>query len=247
MFFPEGKCIVCNSPFVAYVRDVPTRRTKRNIPLYYCMDCESFYNPSGYREDDIQLAKDLNWNISVIDRNIRYSQRLIPRLLELRPNAKRLLEIGCGIGTFLSVARDFLPQVIGYDTNHHATEYGKRVFNLDLRNEFWTAKPAENYDIIACISVLEHLEHPRPLFEQLALAAKQSRGILYISVPFLDRDKWHFILDPDPYQKGTPFFDNDVHVTHFSRKGILELAKQYGATQFTEITHGWYGYAFEFN
>ncbi|MEG4857840.1 class I SAM-dependent methyltransferase [Microcoleus sp. K1-B6] len=241
------ECIVCNSPFVTYVRDVLTRRTKKNIPLYYCMECESFFNPSGYQEDDNQLSKDLDWNISVKERNIGYSRRLIYKLLELKPNAKSLLEIGCGIGTFLSAASDCFPQVIGYDTNHHATEYGKRVFNLDLRNELWTAKKAENYDIIACISVLEHLEHPRPLFEQLALAAKQSRGILYISVPFLDRDKWNFILDPDPYQKGTPFFDNDVHVTHFSRKGLLELAKQCGANKFTEITQGWVGYVLEFN
>lgn len=241
------ECVVCNSQFVSYIRDIPTRRTKRNILLYYCMECESFFNPSGYQEDNNQLSKDLDWHVSVKERNIRYSHRLISKLLELKPNTKSLLEIGCGIDTFLFVARNFLPKVIGFDTNHYATEYGKKEFSLDLRNELWTSENSGKYDIIACISVLEHLEQPRPLFEQLALATRKSKGILYLSVPFLDRDKWHFILDSDPYKKGTPFFDNDVHVTHFSRKGLLELAKQNGATKFTEITQGWVGYVFEFN
>lgn len=247
MYMMSKSCVVCDSPFVTYVKDVPTRRTKKDIPLYYCMECESFFNPSGYKEDEVQLARDLDWNISVIERNIGYSEKLISRLLDLYPQTKNILEIGCGIGTFLSIAKKRGLTVIGYDTNKYAIEYGKKIFNLDLRADFWSAEDTKNHDLIVCIMVLEHLEQPRLLFEQLALAAKKNKGNLYISVPFLDRDKWHFILEPDPTKKGTPFFDNDVHITHFSEKGLIKLAKEYGATKFTKIMQGWHGYVFEFN
>ncbi|MGB3534813.1 MAG: class I SAM-dependent methyltransferase [Microcoleaceae cyanobacterium] len=239
-------CVVCDSPFVAYIRDIPTRRTRKDIPLYYCMECESLFNPSGYKEDDRILKKDLEWNIGVIERNLETSEKLIKELIKLYPSAKSVLEIGCGIGTNLSVASKYFSKVTGYDLNHYAVDYGKDRFGLDLKSEMWISSKTQSYDIVLCIMVLEHLENPRHLFSQLVEATKNGKGALFISVPFLERNRWKYILEPDPYVKGTPFFDNDVHVTHFSQKGLTELAKQHGATSINRISQGWLGYIFEF-
>ena len=243
---PEN-CVVCNSPFVFYVRDIPTRRTKKEIPLYYCMECESFSNPSGYSEDEKQLHKDLNWNIGVIERNMEASERLLKKLTNLYPQIKSVLEIGCGIGTTLYVARNYFPRVKGYDINHYAVNYGIEKFELDLKCEMWDAGKTEPFDLILCISVLEHLEDPRKLFSELAKSAFKSGGALFVSVPFLDRNRWKYILNPEPTVEGTPFFDNDVHITHFSTKGLNELALQNGCTSATFIAAGWAGYIFEFD
>lgn len=62
-------CPICNSPFVGYLRHTPTRRTKRMVPLFGCYRCRSLFNPNGYVEDEVQLRKDLDWHISVTERN----------------------------------------------------------------------------------------------------------------------------------------------------------------------------------
>lgn len=243
---PEN-CVVCNSPYVSYVRDVHAPRIDQEIPLYYCMECESFSNPSGFKEDDEQLEKDLQWNISVIDRNVSASERLFKELRRIYPKAKSVLEIGCGIGTTLSVAKKYFPKVTGYDLNYRAIDYGKKKFELDLKSEMWSATTTENYDIVLCISVLEHLEHPRKLFAELAKSVKKSGGALFVSVPFFEKYKWKYILNPDPKVPGTPFFCNDVHITHFSKAGLIKLAKQNGATSIVPIVQGWQGCIFEFD
>ncbi|MEO1669162.1 MAG: class I SAM-dependent methyltransferase [Cyanobacteria bacterium J06631_2] len=240
-------CVVCHSPFVSYVRDVPAPRIKRNIPLYYCMECGSFNNPSGFKEDEEQLQKDLNWNISVIDRNVAASERLFKELTKRYPQAKSVLEIGCGIGTTLSVAKKYFSQVTGYDVNYRAIEYGRKKFDLDLKSEMWSAATTEDYDIVLCISVLEHLEQPRKLFSELAKSVKESGGALFVSVPFFESYKWKYILNPDPTVAGTPFFCNDVHINHFSKKGLIKLGEQHGATSVETIVQGWQGCIFEFD
>ncbi len=141
------------------------------------------------------------------------------------------------MGTFLNVAKDHFPKVTGYDTNNYAVDYGKQHFNLDLRNEVWSSDKSEQYDLIVCLQVLEHLDQPRILFSQLANAAKKGMGLV-ISVPTLNRNRWKYLLDPDPQKEGTPFFDNDVHITHFSGKGLREIGKQFGATSISNEVAG---------
>jgi hypothetical protein len=107
----------------------------------------------------------------------------------------------------------------------------------------WTAAtPLPKIDLFLCISVLEHIDEPRPLIENLCSAALRHNAALFISVPFLDRDKWHFIEDPDPAVPGTPFFDNDVHVMHFSSQGLAMAMRDFGLdnTQFVKafLWHG---------
>ncbi len=224
-------CPVCGSAYTAYVRDVLTRRTKREIPLYTCMTCRSFWNPSGYREDEAQLKRDLQWNLSVRERNIRAANTLFDRLLEDGIEPRSVAEIGCGIGTLLGVARERGMEIVGYDVNGLAIEYAKTELGLDLNSTLWSSETSTPpIDLYLCISVLEHIDEPRPLLSELCKAAQAQQAALFISVPFVDEDKWHFILDPDPWTSGTPFFDNDVHVTHFSTKGLLTAFEQFGCS-----------------
>ena len=237
------RCPACDAPFTAYVRDVPTRRTNRLIPLYACLDCRSFWNPSGYRETDAQLKKDVDWGVSVEERNRAASARLFDHLEQRGVEISSVAEIGCGIGTLLNVARERGYRAVGFDVNRHAADYATKVGKLDVRSEFWSAETAlPPIDLFLCISVLEHLDQPRPLIENLCRAALRNRAALFISVPFLDRPKWEFVLDPEPTRQGTPFFDNDVHVVHFSTPGLLSAMESFGLRDIEEVRYGlWHG------
>jgi 2-polyprenyl-3-methyl-5-hydroxy-6-metoxy-1,4-benzoquinol methylase len=236
-------CPICESPFTAYVRHVLTRRTKQQIPLYICLDCLSFTNPSGYTETQEILAADLQWHISVSDRNKSAAKRLFDKLAEEGVKPRSVADIGCGIGSLLTVARDRGMRVVGFDTNAQSTEYGRTQMKLNLVGNYWTKDTDTGpIDLYLCISVCEHLEKPRPLIQDLCAAAARQRAALFVSVPFVDRAAWPFILDPDPYAKGTPFFDNDVHITHFSTKGLEKVMRDFGAPNFKFVQGGlWNG------
>lgn len=239
----NGKCPVCDSPFTAYVRDVPTVRTHRDIPLFTCLDCRSFWNPSGYREDARQLERDAEWGLSVASRNEDAGERLFAALEERGLHFSSVAEIGCGVGTLLRVARDQGKEVVGFDINDRAIQHAVEVNGIPAYAARWTAEtPTIAVDLYLCISVLEHLERPRPLLEELCKAAARNRAALYISVPFLERDRWDFIQDPDPARPGTPFLDNDVHVTHFSLLGLMTALREFGQENLQVVDgHLWRG------
>lgn len=236
-------CPVCASPFTAYLRHVPTRRTKRWIPLYVCLDCDSMSNPSGYVETPAQLSADLQWHISVAERNRDAAGRLFDRLATAGVRPSTVLEVGCGIGTALEVARGRGMRVFGFDTNIQSTEYGRATFGLDLVGDEWSSDtPTGVIDLYVCLSVCEHLEQPRRLIADLCAAATRDHAALFIAVPIVDRRLWTFLLDPDPYVEGTPFFDNDVHVTHFSRQGLETVVREFGASSYEFFLGGlWNG------
>lgn len=241
MFAP---CPVCDSPYTSYVRKVRTRRTKLDVDLFNCLACQSFWNPGEYVEDDDQLARDLQWGLGVIDRNHNASGRLFDHLKKMSIKPASVLEIGCGIGTLLQVAAERGMSAIGYDLNAQAIEAGRERYDVDLRIGNWDrSSECGDPDLILSISVLEHIAQPRPLFAEMCAAAAATGGALLVSVPMVDEDKWHHLLDPDPRAEGTWLFDNDVHVTHFSPQGLLGLFEEHGASKVLPVTEGlWQGY-----
>ncbi|MCB5188969.1 class I SAM-dependent methyltransferase [Methylobacillus caricis] len=237
---------VCASPYTAYVRDVPTRRTKRQIALFSCLECQSFWNPSGYVEDVAQLEKDLAWGLSVESRNKAAAVTLFNTLLSLGVEFQSIAEIGCGIDTLLSVAKQLGYETIGFDVNALAIEHATVAHGLEAYSVLWSAEtPTRKIDLYLSISVLEHIERPRELIRNLCEAALRHHATLFISVPFLEKAHWKFMLAPDPFTPGTPFFDNDVHVTHFSIKGLMQAMADFGCHNTTYIQAGlWNGVLF---
>lgn len=239
-------CPVCDCSVTTFVRDVPTRRTKRMIALYACLDCRSFFNPSDYSESADQLERDVAWGVSVTERNIAAARKLFDHFAQtygVQP--RQIVEIGCGTGALLQAAEKQGISAIGFDVNERAIAHA-RSEGLDARAEQWTAATAlPKVDLFLSMSVVEHLDQPRPLIREMCMAAKAHSAHVFISAPLLDRDKWHFVLDPDPWKQGTPFFDNDVHVTHFSRDGLRRSMEDFGITNLRFVDqglwHGWLG------
>lgn len=238
-------CVVCGESRAVVVREVPTKRTNRSISLYCCQGCFSFFNPSGYKEDEKQLRDDLDWNIGVIPRNEEYARSLFSKLKANHPSIGSVLEVGCGIGTALQIAeKEFEMQTQGFDVNSAAVAWGREKFGLNLSDEFWNAGMDIDADLITCISCLEHVEEPRGLLEEIAKRCLETNSVAFISVPFLEVHHWKYLDDPDPEASGTPFFDNDVHVTHFSVLGLVRAMRGFGLERFELMNSGWMGVLF---
>jgi 2-polyprenyl-3-methyl-5-hydroxy-6-metoxy-1,4-benzoquinol methylase len=230
------------------IGDARTRRTKRQIAQFMCMDCQSLSNPGGYVEDEVQLERDLQWNIGVEPRNRKAAVRLLDTLRGEGILVGSVLEIGAGTGVLLHELSAQGIKVRGFDVNPKAVAYGTKHFGLDLRCAYWVHDTvAERFDVTLCISVLEHLAEPRGLLADICRYAGRVGGHAFVSVPFVDREKWEFIIDNDPLVPGTPFFDNDVHVTHFSPIGMERCLRDFGAKRVQWLRTGlWDGYLASF-
>ncbi|MCM8796153.1 MAG: class I SAM-dependent methyltransferase [Candidatus Omnitrophica bacterium] len=99
----------------------------------------------------------------------------------------RLLDVGCGIGFFLSEAAKKGYVVYGVDFNRRFTKiarefYGiENIFEKDI-DEFFQDFKGEKFDIITIFEVLEHLSKPLAFIQQIKSVLKP-RGYIVISIP----------------------------------------------------------------
>lgn len=239
-------CRICRSVYCAYLKDVPSPRMKTSTALYYCMNCGSFQHPQVYHEDDGQLKRDAAWHLSVEERNNRWSQNFW-KTASAR-GVSSLIEIGCGTGTLMAVGREMEKQAVGYEVNPYAVEIAKRN-ELDVRHELWSSETlSEKYDLVTAISVFEHLPNPRELMEQVATYCRQWGSQAFISVPFAtEKEDWFHLLEENPTYPENPLYLVDVHINHFSKRGFVTMAADFGATHIEFLPCGWWGYWLKFD
>lgn len=107
-------------------------------------------------------------------------------LHHLKPEGGSVLDIGCGIGTFLAVCREGGWNVTGVEPSSIACEVAKREYGLELINELFSSAmfQGKKFDAIFAAQVLHHLPDP------VAFAAEMDRvladdGILILRTPNL--------------------------------------------------------------
>jgi SAM-dependent methyltransferase len=232
-----SSCPVCAAPYTAYVKVV------KGVELFACLQCLSFFSPFAPQQPPRDESK---WHISVAERNVAWARELFKKL-----DPGYVLEIGTGIGTVLRAAREAGGDGVGFDIDSASIEYGRSELGLDLRAEYWTCntelpiKPT----CILCIMVLEHIHQPRELLGDLMRASKQANCPLFVSVPWFNHNWWPYLLSDassGSFQVGSsfhPLAQPDVHVTHFSHAGFKAACRDFGATEFEQLTAGgWTGF-----
>ncbi len=135
---------------------------------------------------------------------------------------KQLLDVGCGTGDFLKIAKENNWQVSGIEPNSNARKIangktGNFVFDSDQLLKF---KP-QSFDVITLWHVLEHLpklENHISIFESLL----KPNGRLIIAVPNYKS------FDALYYKKYWAAFDVPRHLWHFSQQSISKLVQQQG-------------------
>jgi len=140
--------------------------------------------------------------------NVRRKLRWLKRAA---PNAKKLLDYGCGTGVFLNAAKESGWHVEGVEPNAKAHNIAvQNGLKVCLDRKEVSLKP---YDAICLWHVLEHLENPvemkRWFQEHLS-----ERGVLIIAVP--NFKSW----DAKHYGAHWAAYDVPRHLWHFSQESI---------------------------
>ena len=147
---------------------------------------------------------------------LTYKHALLKK--HLKPNG-RLLDIGCGTGSFLAFMKKKGCKVSGIESNAKAR-------NICLENNIEvqateTELPPESFDTISLWHVLEHLPNPENSINTYRDLLKPT-GLLVVAVPnFESHDRNH-------YQQDWAALDVPRHLWHFTAKGLIKTAQGIG-------------------
>lgn len=108
------------------------------------------------------------------------------QLMQNQKNPKKILDIGCASGWFLSQIKHNYPQAkcIGIDAYDKAISYGKKMYpELQLVAIDAHKLPFDNraFDIVICTEVLEHVVSPDQVLQEIKRVLKPN-GIAIIEM-----------------------------------------------------------------
>jgi len=97
---------------------------------------------------------------------------------------RKMLDIGCGKGRFLKVAKDFGWDVEGVELAKSACRYAKEKFGIDIKNkELKEASYLRDYfDVVTMWNVLDHLTDSLDTLNEIRRILKPG-GLLVIRIP----------------------------------------------------------------
>ena len=149
----------------------------------------------------------------------------------------KVLDIGCGTGSFLARAKEKAEEVTGLELNKKAVEIcrqsGLTVFNEQIETHAGYKK--EYYDMVCMFQVLEHIYDVK-IFLENALKVLKKGGKLIIGVPnnepyFQGYDKYCTLNLPphhmglwnkSVFEKTAPLFDLEIKQVRYDIKGSIK-------------------------
>ncbi len=237
-----SNCPVCGQDLAAPVAEFPFNdyRAPAITILHGCINCGS-----AHFKHESRNFSSLNWHRKVFDRNTQWSANLYTTLMS-RVNMHSVIDIGCGIGTWLKYAESHNSLCLGYDTGEDSIHYGIREFSLKLRaRPFFSNDPdalSAKATLLTCIMVFEHLSEPRALAKEIANYCQITGAKVFISVPFFNN--YGFLK----YDNSSPEYNifNDVggHVVYYSDRGMIRMFADYGPIHEATLPGFWRGMLF---
>lgn len=221
------KCLICNST------KVKSLGNKKSYLIIKCKNCLTIfvsgigksvvgYNYSNYYREENLITPEFVYE----------TYRNVIREMENHRVNNRFLDVGCGAGALLEIAKEMSWEVMGVEVSKPATTYlrgrGYNVFEGSLED----AKFPDNYfDVITCTEVIEHVLNPIELINEMSRIL-HPKGGLWITTPNscslsekLLGLKWNSVAPPE-------------HLTLFSIKSLKKCLEDAGFRKFRFISSG---------
>jgi len=121
---------------------------------------------------------------AVSQARLRFYKKIMEKIEKFSPvNKGKLLDVGCGRGELLHIAKNKGWQACGVDVSANFAGYARDRFNVDVKvgEVRGMGFAAESFDVITLISSLDHTYDPKGLLLELNKLLKK-RGVLFIEV-----------------------------------------------------------------
>lgn len=207
--------------------------SKDRFPMLRCRACRTLYVAAlpgaGDTEDYDSYYGEENLAVpEFIDRRL---DEIVAGFEPYRRGG-RLLDVGCGAGTFLRAAARGGWEAIGVEVSAPAAEHnraaGFEVFNGELAEARY---PEGHFDVVLASEVLEHVAEPREMLREI-LRVMRPGGLLWATTPngrgFSARALglgWSAVSPPE-------------HLHLFSRGAVRSLLEELGFVRTRVVTEG---------
>jgi 2-polyprenyl-3-methyl-5-hydroxy-6-metoxy-1,4-benzoquinol methylase len=193
---PDARCPVCSTPATRL------RYSITRFRIYDCAGCATVYlwpqiDDAEVRQLFDRLYTEGEGSVPELATYYDFTYRDEPEnplvqtyerwldALERERRPGRILDIGCGTGLFLAVARRRGWQPYGVDDCAPAIDHARRHFGLEVWNGQFTdfaAREGLQFDAISMWDIIEHARAPVALLEA-ARAVLAPGGVIGISTP----------------------------------------------------------------
>ncbi len=156
---------------------------------------------------------------------------------------KKLLDVGCGGGLISEAMSAFGAEVTGIDMGEaplsvaklHLLESGETVEYIKITAEQLAEQRPEQYDVVTCLEMLEHVPNPALVIEACAKMVKPG-GDVYFSTINRNPKAWLFAIVGAEYvlnmlPKGTHEYDKLIkpsELSQYARQSGLEMQRMIG-------------------
>ena len=134
-----------------------------------------------------------------------------------KSDAKKVLDIGCGTGDFLAMAKKYKWEIEGIEPDAQARKIAAEKTETEIHTNDWLSEiPDNSFDAVTMWHVLEHVPNLSAQTQTLKRIIKPN-GSIFIAVPnFKSHDATH-------YKELWAAYDVPRHIWHFSQKSIKSL------------------------
>ncbi len=137
-----------------------------------------------------------------------------------------VVEAGCGEGKITNhIYNNFKCNIKGFDIGENAIKKARADFkeiNFEIKSIYDLKYETNNFDLVVCCEVLEHLDEYRKALNELT---RISNKYILISVPC--EPIWR-VLNLCRFKYITNLGNTPGHINHWSKKGIINLLSEYG-------------------
>lgn len=171
------RCLLCRSPLLKPLRGYESARLLR------CAECRFVFSGS------VPTAAELEEHYETYGRDdylspltARRYHELLDRFEAARVN-NRILDVGCGVGHFLAVAKGRGWEVYGTELTDRAVEICARK-GIEMRKGRLDAcnYGPEFFDVVTSIETIEHVNNPSEDVCNIRTVLR-TRGLLYLTTP----------------------------------------------------------------
>ncbi len=233
------KCPLCNSN----IKKSKLIFLKGGFAHRKCQKCEMFYvspilkNKISHKIhlNHVSFNKVYENRIQIKMDNLKFSYGLSSIKKHLKKNLKKkILDIGCGMGGFIEIAKKNKWISEGIEFNKYASKYlrkkGFKVYNDYLEN----LNLKKDYSCVSMWNLFEHLENPHQMLKNIKKVLVPG-GLVFVLVPNIDG------LVNRILKKDAVAFAGYTHLNFYNHKTLMKTFKKnefrvlHFETIFTEI------------
>ncbi|MDQ3634323.1 MAG: class I SAM-dependent methyltransferase [Acidobacteriota bacterium] len=206
---------------------------KSSFEIKKCEECLTIY--AKRIENSVEFFDYSNYyseeNLTIPD-FVYETYRTIIKDFEPHRINNRFLDVGCGAGTLLDIAKELNWDVTGVEVSKPAAEHlrkrGLNVFEGTLEEAKF---PDDHFDAITCTEVIEHVTNPKELLNEIVRVLAPN-GILWMTTPHgrgfsgkLLGSRWSVVAPPE-------------HLNIFSIKSLKMCLEEAGLRKFRFVSSG---------